>query len=209
MLSAAALLFLFASLSNGFLLDISTPSTGGGSSCILDRNYKILVDLIADERRSRERLETSMGQLQIATKKLLDSTSTLQNETAVLKEHYQQLLSENLQMKNIISQLETNSTLRNQTKSNLKKITSMEKENKAEFDQIEIQLNRSQEMPGNKMKEFRKYIENVKNNFTTLQNNLEVQMGIYNICESASVDGECRFNCITYFKGHYTITLWL
>jgi len=127
MLSAAALLFLFASLSNGFLLDISTPSTGVGSSGILDRSYKILVDLIADERRSRERLETSMGQLQIATKKLLDSTSTLQNETAVLKEHYQQLLSDNLQMKNNISQLETNSTLHNQPKLNLRKITSMEK----------------------------------------------------------------------------------
>jgi hypothetical protein len=88
MLSAAALLFLFASLSNGFLLDTSTPSTGGGSSDILDRNYKILVDLIADERRSRERLETSMGQLEITTKKLLDSTSALQNETVILKEHY-------------------------------------------------------------------------------------------------------------------------
>lgn len=25
-------------------------------------------------------------------------------------------------------------------------------------------------------------------------------MGIYNICESASVDGECRFNCITVFE---------
>jgi phage shock protein A len=60
-----------------------------------------------------------MEQLQIATKKLLDSTSTLQNETAVLKEHYQQHLSENLQMKNKISQLETNITLHNQTKSNL------------------------------------------------------------------------------------------
>jgi hypothetical protein len=57
-----------------------------------------------------------MGQLQIATNKLLDSTSTLQNETAVLKEHYQQHLSENLQMKNTISQLETNSILHNQTK---------------------------------------------------------------------------------------------
>jgi hypothetical protein len=88
MLSAAALLFLFASLSNGFLLDTSTPSTGGGSSGILDRNYKILVDLIADERRSRERLETSMGQLEITTRKLLDSTSALQNETVILKEHY-------------------------------------------------------------------------------------------------------------------------
>jgi hypothetical protein len=32
------------------------------------------------------------------------------------------------------------------------------------------------------MEEFRKYIENVKNNFTILQNNLEVQMGIYNKC---------------------------
>lgn len=61
MLSAAALLFLFPSLSNGFLLDISTPSPGGGSSGILDRNYKILVDLIADERRSRERLENIYG----------------------------------------------------------------------------------------------------------------------------------------------------
>lgn len=136
MLSVAALLFLFSSLSNGFLLDISRPSPNGGSSGILDRNYKILVDLIADERRPRERLETSMGQLQIATKKLLDSTSSLQNETVILKEHYQQLLSDNLQMKNIISQLETNtcSTLHNQTKSNLRKITSMEKENRAEFD---------------------------------------------------------------------------
>jgi hypothetical protein len=58
----------------------------------------------------------------------------------------------------------------------------MEKENRTEFDKIEIHLNRSQEMPGNKMEEFRKYIENVKNNFTTLQNNLEVQMGVYNKC---------------------------
>lgn len=49
-------------------------------------------------------------------------------------------------------------------------------------------------MPGNKMEEFRKYIVNVMNNFTTLQNNLEVQMGIDNICESSSVDGECRYN---------------
>jgi hypothetical protein len=38
---------------------------------------------------------------------------------------------------------------------------SMEKENRAEFDKIEIQLNRSLEMPGNKMEEFRRYIENV------------------------------------------------
>ena len=138
MLSAAALLFLFASLSNRFLLGTSTPSTGGGSSGILDRNYNILVDLIADERRSRERLETSLRQLQITTKKLLDSKSALQNETVILKEHCQQLLSENLQMKNKISQLETNSTLHNQAKSNLRKIKSMEKENRTEFDKIEI-----------------------------------------------------------------------
>ena len=64
-------------------------------------------------------------------------------------------------MKNKISQLKTNSTLHSQTKSNLRKITSMEKENRAEFDKIEIQLNRSLEMPGNKMEEFRRYIENV------------------------------------------------
>ena len=64
-------------------------------------------------------------------------------------------------MKNKISQLKTNSTLYSQTKSNLRKITSMEKENRDEFDKIEIQLNRSLEMPGNKMEEFRRYIENV------------------------------------------------
>ena len=81
----------------------------------------------------------------------------------------------------------------------LRFVTSMEKENRPEFDKIEIQLNRSLEMPGNKMEEFRRYIENVQNNFITLQNNLEVQMGICNICESASIDGECRLNCITVF----------
>jgi hypothetical protein len=41
-------------------MDFFGPSTGGGSSGILDRNNKILVDLIADERRSREKLETSI-----------------------------------------------------------------------------------------------------------------------------------------------------
>ena len=35
------------------------------------------------------------------------------------------------------------------------------KKNRPEFDKIEIQLNRSLEMPGNKMEEFRRYIENV------------------------------------------------
>jgi hypothetical protein len=43
-----------------FRTDFFGPSTGGGSSGILDRNNKILVDLIADERRSREKLETSI-----------------------------------------------------------------------------------------------------------------------------------------------------
>ena len=53
-------------------------------------------------------------------------------------------------------------------------------------------------MHGNKMQEFRRYIENVKINFTTLQNNSEVQMVIYNICESISIDGECHFNTTFY-----------
>ena len=60
-------------------------------------------------------------------------------------------------------------------------------------------------MAGRKMEEFRKYIDNVMNNFTTLKNNIEVQMGIYNICDSTSVDGECRFNATFYVNNGHSV----